>query len=189
MPPSCPKKVLHFGDGSVHPPTLPTPSGFGSRLIVSEYPIQGVLTKKLQWHTDHRGRLMEILRCNDEIFKGFGQVYVTVVNPEVVKAWHYHKKQEDSFVPLVGKVRVGLYDARTGSLTKGKTAEYILSVDDPYVLVIPRGVFHGFECVGSTEAMVMNVPNMPFDHEHPDEFRVDPFQNDIPFQWNAKRGG
>ena len=156
---------------------------------MNEHPVQGVLTKKLQWHQDDRGRLMEILRCNDEIFKGFGQVYVTVVNPEVVKAWHYHKKQDDSFVALAGKVRVGLYDAREGSPTKGKTAEYLLSVDEPYVLVIPRGVFHGFECVGDKEAMVMNVPNMPYDHEHPDEFRLDPFKNDIPFKWNAKRGG
>lgn len=156
---------------------------------MSDHPVQGVQTKKLKWHKDDRGRLMEILRCNDEIFKGFGQVYVTVVLPEVVKAWHYHKKQEDSFVALVGKVRVGLYDDREGSPTKGKTAEYFLSPEDPYVLTIPRGVFHGFECVGATEAMVMNVPNMPFDREHPDEFRLDPFKSDIPFKWNAKRGG
>ena len=156
---------------------------------MSDHPIQGVQTKKLMWRKDDRGRLMEILRCNDEIFKGFGQVYVTVVLPEVVKAWHYHTKQEDSFVALAGKIRLGLYDAREGSPTKGKTAEYFLSPDDPCVVVIPRGVFHGFECVGDTEAMVMNVPNMPFDREHPDEFRLDPFKNDIPFKWNAKRGG
>ena len=156
---------------------------------MSEHSIQGVETKKLVWRRDDRGRLLEILRCNDEIFKGFGQVYVTVVLPDVVKAWHFHKKQDDSFVALAGKVRVGLSDAREGSPTKGKTAEYILSVDDPCVLVIPRGVWHGFECVGDKEAMVMNVPNMPYDHEHPDEYRLDPFKNDIPLKWNAKRGG
>ena len=75
---------------------------------MSEHSIQGVETKLLKWRKDDRGRLLEILRCNDEIFNGFGQVYVTVVLPDVVKAWHYHKKQDDSFVALAGKVRVAM---------------------------------------------------------------------------------
>lgn len=151
--------------------------------------IEGVRTKPLKWLRDDRGRLMEILRCNDEIFKGFGQVYVTVVKPGFVKAWHYHRKQDDSFVALAGRVRVGLYDGREGSATKGETAEFTLSPDDPCVLQIPRGVLHGFECAGDVEGMVLNVPNMPYDHERPDELRIDPFDNDIPFKWNARRGG
>ena len=151
--------------------------------------IDGVRTKPLKWLADDRGQLMEILRCNDDIFRGFGQVYVTTCKPDVVKAWHYHRKQEDSFIPLVGTLRVGLFDDREGSPTRGNAMEFIISPDDPYVVQIPRGVLHGFECVGDQEAMVMNVPNMPFDREHPDELRTDPFDNDIPFKWNASRGG
>ena len=151
--------------------------------------IAGVQTKKLKWLCDDRGRLMEMIRCNDEIFRGFGQVYATTVKPGVVKAWHYHKKQEDSFVPLVGKLRIGLYDARENSPTKGQVQEFLLDAADPCVFQIPRGVFHGFECAGDVESMVLNVPNMPYDHEHPDEYRIDPFKNDIPFKWNATRGG
>ena len=151
--------------------------------------IDGVQTKKLKWLCDDRGRLMEMIRCNDDIFRGFGQVYATTVKPGVVKAWHYHKKQEDSFVPLIGQLRIGLYDARDNSATKGQVEEYLLDSANPCVLQIPRGIFHGFECVGDIEAMVLNVPNMPYDHEHPDEYRVDPFKNDIPFKWNATRGG
>ncbi len=151
--------------------------------------INGVLVKKLRVIPDERGRLMEILRSDDEIFQRFGQAYVTVVVPDVVKAWHYHKIQDDHFTVLSGKIRVGLHDAREGSPTKGKTAEYILSPDDPFLLVIPHGLWHGFECVGKTEAMVLNVPTEAYDREHPDEYRMDPFKNDIPFKWNAKRGG
>lgn len=156
---------------------------------MAQQKIEGVRTKPLKWLRDDRGRLMEILRCNDEIFKGFGQVYVTVVNPGVVKGWHFHKYQDDSFVPMAGQVRVGLYDAREGSPTKGAAAEYLLSPGDPYILQIPRGVVHGFECVGDVEAMVLNIPNMPYNHEHPDELRIHPFENDIPFKWKATRGG
>jgi dTDP-4-dehydrorhamnose 3,5-epimerase len=60
--------------------------------------IQGVQVKQLKWITDERGKLMEMLRSDDPIFQKFGQVYVTTCYPGVVKAWHYHKKQDDNFV-------------------------------------------------------------------------------------------
>jgi dTDP-4-dehydrorhamnose 3,5-epimerase len=151
--------------------------------------IEGVKTKPLKWLRDDRGRLMEMIRCDEEFFGGFGQVYVTVVNPGVVKGWHFHKLQDDSFVPLAGAVRVGLYDAREDSPTKGVVAEYLLQSDNPMALKIPRGVVHGFECMSETEAMVLNLPNVPYNHKQPDELRIHPFENDIPFKWNARRGG
>ncbi|MBN1268353.1 MAG: dTDP-4-dehydrorhamnose 3,5-epimerase, partial [Kiritimatiellae bacterium] len=68
--------------------------------------IEGVLIKPLKWCVDERGRLMEILRNDDEIFKGFGQVYVTTCKPGYAKAWHFHRHQEDNFVCLAGRMRV-----------------------------------------------------------------------------------
>ena len=59
--------------------------------------IDGVKVKKLKVIPDERGWLMEILRCDDEIYKEFGQVYMTTAYPGVVKAWHFHKKQTDNF--------------------------------------------------------------------------------------------
>ena len=58
--------------------------------------IEGVKVKALRVVPDERGRLMEILRCDDPLFEKFGQVYVTTVYPGVVKAWHYHKIQTDN---------------------------------------------------------------------------------------------
>ncbi len=55
--------------------------------------IQGVKIKHLRIIPDERGWLMEILRCDDDIFQQFGQVYCTTAYPGVVKAWHYHKKR------------------------------------------------------------------------------------------------
>ena len=55
--------------------------------------IEGVKTKKLKVIPDERGRLMEMLRCDDDLFIQFGQAYLTTGYPGVVKGWHYHKKQ------------------------------------------------------------------------------------------------
>ena len=76
--------------------------------------IEGVKTKNLKVVPDERGWLMEILRNDDEIFQSFGQVYLTTAYPDVVKAWHYHKKQTDNFTCIKGMMKVALYDDRAG---------------------------------------------------------------------------
>ncbi|MEA3488866.1 MAG: dTDP-4-dehydrorhamnose 3,5-epimerase family protein [Candidatus Omnitrophota bacterium] len=145
--------------------------------------IEGVRVKKLKLIPDDRGRLMEILRSDDEIFEKFGQVYMTTVFPGVVKAWHFHKKQTDNFTCVRGKIRLGLYDGRGNSPTFGKVEEYILSVEEPILVQIPSGVYHGFKGIGEEEAVVINTVTLPYDHEDPDEYRMDAYDNDIPFDW------
>ncbi len=77
--------------------------------------IDGVIVKKLKLIPDERGYLMEMLRADDPFFQKFGQVYLTVAYPGVVKGWHYHKVQTDHFVAVSGMVKVVLYDSRKES--------------------------------------------------------------------------
>ncbi len=156
----------------------PTEGTTGQRLIA------GVQVKPLKVIPDERGRLMEILRADDEIFERFGQVYVTTAKPGVVKAWHYHKLQLDHWVCLMGKARVGLYDARPDSPTHGLTNEFWMSPEDPFLLKIPVGVYHGFKGADpDRESMIMNVPTVPYNYSTPDEYRHDPYDPTIPFDW------
>jgi len=146
--------------------------------------IKGVKIKKLKINFDSRGRLMEILRNDDEIFEKFGQVYITTAKPGIVKAWHMHKKQVDHFVCLAGKIRLALFDGRKSSPTFGKVDEFILDPKDPFVVKIPKNVYHGFKGVAKgMESMVLNVPTRAYDSKDPDEFRIDAFENDIPYNW------
>jgi hypothetical protein len=76
--------------------------------------IEGVKVEDLRVLPDDRGYLMEMFRSDSPDFEKFGQVYMTVVYPGVVKAWHYHKKQIDKFVCVAGMAKVALYDPREG---------------------------------------------------------------------------
>jgi len=145
--------------------------------------IEGVKIKKLKVIPDERGRLMEMLRSDDELFIAFGQVYLTTAYPGVVKGWHYHKKQTDNMVVVKGMMKVVLYDGREGSSTKGEVNEFFMGIHNAILLQIPPFVFHGFKCIGEEEAMVVNCPTETFNYEDPDEFRVDPHENDIPYDW------
>ena len=150
--------------------------------------IQGVKVKKLKVILDERGRLMEMLRNDDELFIKFGQVYLTTAYPGVIKAWHYHKIQTDHFVVVHGIMKIVLYDGRKDSPTFGQIDEYFAGVHNPVLIQIPPMVMHGFKCISEHEAIVINCPTELYNYESPDEYRIDPRSSEIPYNWDRKDG-
>ncbi len=137
---------------------------------------------------DERGRLGEIMRADDPWFEKFGQVYFTTTYPGVVKAWHFHRKQTDHFYVVQGTVKIGLYDARNDSPTRGTVHEFYLGEHCPGLARIPAGVQHGWMCVGSKEAIIVNLVSESYNYADPDEFRTHPHDNDIPYDWARQDG-
>ena len=150
--------------------------------------IDGVKVKKLRVIPDERGKLMEILRADDEMFEKFGQVYMTTAYPGVVKAWHLHKVQDDNMAVVRGMMKIVLYDGRDDSPTKGEVNEFFVGEHNPVLVHIPKGVMHGFKCISEYEAIVVNAPTELYNYKEPDEYRVHPHENDIPYDWARKDG-
>lgn len=150
--------------------------------------IEGVQIKPLKMHCDERGRLAEILRCDEPFFEKFGQVYLTTAYPGVVKAWHYHARQIDHFFVVRGMMKIVLYDNRENSPTRGEVNEFFAGDHNPIVVKIPNLVYHGFKCISETEAMVINIPTEAYDHAQPDEYRIAPDDPSIPYSWERKDG-
>ena len=150
--------------------------------------IDGVSVKTLRIIPDERGRLMEILRADDEQFEKFGQVYITTAYPGVVKAWHYHKLQDDNMTVLQGMVKIVLYDDREKSPTKGMINEFFIGDHNHLLLHIPKLIWHGFKCIDETEAMIVNVVTECYNYKTPDEYRKPPHGSDIPYDWSRKDG-
>jgi len=150
--------------------------------------IQGVKTKLLRVIPDERGRVLEILRADDDLFIRFGQVYVTTTYPQVVKAWHYHKVQTDHIVAIKGMIKLVLYDPRKDSPTRGETNEFFIGDFHPLLVQVPNGIYHGWKCISEGEAIVINVPTEVYSYHAPDEYRLPPHGNDIPYDWSRKDG-
>jgi dTDP-4-dehydrorhamnose 3,5-epimerase len=150
--------------------------------------IEGVKTKVLKVIPDERGRLMEMLRADDEIFIRFGQVYLTSAYPGSVKAWHYHKKQVDNFVVVKGMMKVVLYDGREASPTFREINEFFMGEHNPILLQIPAYVYHGFKCISDSEALVINCPTEVYRYNEPDEYRLPAHGAEIPYDWARKDG-
>ncbi len=152
--------------------------------------IDGVRVKSLRVIPDERGRLFEILRRDEpDLYTGFGQAYVTTTMPGVVKAWHYHERQEDFFTCVRGMIRLAIYDDRLGSPTRGTVNEFFMGDHDMKLVVVPRRTWHGWKCISEHEAMILNLVSEPYDAASPDEIRRPPHDNGMfVFDW-ARRDG
>jgi len=150
--------------------------------------IHGVEIKELRVINDERGYLMECLRNDDVIYNQFGQVYISAVYKNAVKAWHYHKNQTDIVVCVSGMIKLALCDNRQNSVTNGEVNEFFIGDKNPILVKIPNGVYHGWKGIATPISVVMNCPDKVYDYDNPDEFRTDPYDNDIPYDWRRKDG-
>ena len=145
--------------------------------------IVGVEIRPLKPMVDERGYLMEMLRSDDPLFQQFGQAYVAMNYPGVIRAWHYHKKQLDFWVVVKGEIKVGMYDGREDSPTKGIVNEVFMGERYPTLLKIPIGVLHGYKTVGVEPSLLINFPTQPYNPQDPDEYRTPYDSDEIPYDW------
>ena len=145
--------------------------------------IKGVNLKYFKVLPDERGWPMEIMRCDDEIFDKFGQVYLTTVYPGVVKAWHYHKVQTDNFTCVHGMMKIGLFDGRKESETRDNVMGLFIGEKNPVLITVPPGIYHWFKAIGTATAYFLSIPNHPCNYQSPDQYRLPPDSLDIPYDW------
>jgi dTDP-4-dehydrorhamnose 3,5-epimerase len=146
--------------------------------------INGVVIKKLNIIPDERGKIMHMLKETDDIFERFGEIYFSVVYPDVVKGWHLHKQMTLNYATVSGMIKLVLYDGRKDSPTYKEIQEIFMG-EDNYVLVkIPAGITNGFKGMGVKPAIVANCASLP--HDPQEIIRIDPLDNDIPYNWELK---
>ena len=144
--------------------------------------IDGVLVQPLEQIPDERGKIMKMIRCDDPHFRGFGEIYFSMSYPGVVKGWHLHKSMTLNYAVIVGMIKLVLYDERKDLQTFGEIQEFFIG-ESNYVLVqIPPLIWNGFKGIGEKPAIVANCATLP---HHTDEIvRLDPHNNDIPYNWS-----
>lgn len=148
--------------------------------------IEGVLFKKLIKYCDDRGTFMEIIREDDGILERFGQASASMSYPGVIKAFHYHELQDDVWYFPVGNAQVVLHDLRESSPTYRQTDVYYMGEENPSVLLIPKGVAHGYRVLGNKPAMIVYFTTQAYRADQPDEFRIPYDDPSIGFDWRTK---
>jgi dTDP-4-dehydrorhamnose 3,5-epimerase len=144
--------------------------------------IEGVVVRYQAPVEDERGEIVEVYRPAWGVHEApLVYVYQISILPGVVKGWVVHRRQDDRLFVVRGRLRFGLYDDRVDSPTYRMLN--VLTVTDRHraLVVIPRGVYHGIENVGTDEALYLNMPTRAYDHADPDKYRLPIHNSMIPF--------
>ena len=143
--------------------------------------ISGVKITPLKQIKDNRGKIMHMLRKDSPIFKSFGEIYFSTVNPKIIKAWHLHKEATLNYVCIRGKVELALFDDRAQSQTKGKFQKILLSPDDYFLVTIPPFIWNGFKGLNHEESIIANCLDQP--HDENEMVRKDPGDSYFQYTW------
>ena len=162
--------------------------------------IDGVQIKTFRKHADQRGYFIEQLKRGDLDDDGnpfippqeFAQMsrslaYARGGNPpELIKAFHWHRKQWDYWDIVAGNARVVLCDLREGSATEGRIQVVMLGEHAPRMVAIPPYVAHGYQCVSMQDVILNYYVTEPYDPADPDEGRIPWNDPRIGFDWSIE---
>ena len=153
--------------------------------------IDGVQIEPLQVYPDDRGFFTELARLGkglatnmvpDETRKI--QMSLTLTYPGTIKAIHYHSEQTDLWAPVSGMVQVFLYDLRRHSRTFGAINTIFAGRFQPWEILIPPGVGHGYKALGVEPIQLVYLTDR---HYNPaDELRIAYNHPDIAYDWEIQ---
>ena len=144
-------------------------SAVNSRGALQIEPLAGLRIRLTRPVPHEDGHLIEIARSTwPEMEWPVVQVHMTTTLPGRVRAWGLHRRNTDRLFVAAGLVRIVCYDGRRDSPTFGYLNEITLSDRSPGLVLIPPCVYHGWKNIGTTEAIVINMPVDMYNYETPD---------------------
>jgi len=149
--------------------------------------IDGVIITELKQIHDERGKVMHMIRNDDEHFIEFGEIYFSCVYPQAIKGWHIHKKMTLNYSVVSGTIKFVLYDNREDSTTQGEIHEIFMGPDNYCLVTVPPMIWNGFKGLGNEMSIVANCASITHDACDSDEVdRLDPMSSIIPYNWSIK---
>ena len=153
--------------------------------------IDGVQIEPLAVYPDDRGFFTELARlgkglASHMVPEGARQIQVslTLTYPGTIKAIHYHSEQTDLWAPISGMVQVFLYDLRVHSRTFGTINTIFAGRFQPWEVLIPPGVAHGYKALGIEPIQLVYFTDR---HYNPaDELRLPYDHPDIAYDWETQ---
>ena len=154
-------------------------------------PIEGVRYRFARPVSHHHGHLTEVFRTDWGLTEAaLVQVTLTLTFPGRVRAWGLHRFTIDRLFAATGSLLIVCYDARRGSRTFGHINEFMFGGRNQGLVVIPPGVYHGWQNIGDDEATIVSMPSRLYDYDAPDRWEVlwdsPEAQTTIPYKWPLK---
>ncbi len=115
---------------------------------------------------------------------GSTQVSAALSYLGTIKAFHYHRRQTDYWVPAMGMFQVALADFRSESKTFGRKKTLFVGSLRSWHILIPPGVAHGYKVIGAEPAMLAYITDQF--HNPSDEGRIPYDDPSIRYDWETQ---
>jgi dTDP-4-dehydrorhamnose 3,5-epimerase len=164
--------------------------GIGEIIRAPDSPqlIEGVRLQPYALHPDDRGYFLEALRLGQGLPASFPsastQVSAALGYPGTIKAFHYHLRQTDCWVPAMGMLQAALVDLRKDSPTFGARNTLYVGALRPWQILIPPGVAHGYKVIGTGPAMLLYITDRFYDPA--DEGRIPHDDERLNYDWETQ---
>jgi dTDP-4-dehydrorhamnose 3,5-epimerase len=164
--------------------------GIGKVILAPSSPdlIEGVRIQPFPVWPDDRGYFLEVARLQQGLVSDFPAASTQVSSafnyPGIIKAFHYHKRQTDYWVPAAGLLQVALVDLRRESHSYGAKNTLYVGALRPWQLIIPPGVAHGYKVIGEQPSVLVYITNRIYDPK--DEGRIPYNETAIAYDWELQ---
>src|SRR3954462_11281261 len=121
--------------------------------------IEGVSVREVRHVPRDHGVITEVFRPEwDPTGLPVVHIYQSRLYPGAIGGWSCHARTIDRLFVNQGSLKVVLYDGREESPTYGMVNELHVGNTRPAMVVIPVGVWHGLQHLGTSDALVLNMP-------------------------------
>ena len=125
------------------------------------------------------------LHKRNQLMKGFGEVYFSTIHPNVVKAWHLHKKMTVLYSVIYGEI-LCVFCNKNESKKKQLFVKKINTNSKKRIIIkVPPNIWVGFKCVGLKTAIIANITNIPYAQDKP--VRLETVSSNINYNWSNEK--
>ncbi len=164
--------------------------GLGNVIVDPGSPrlIEGVTIEPFPVHPDDRGWFLEAGRLGQALLASYPvdstQISAALSYPGTIKAFHFHRRQTDYWVPVAGMFQVALVDLRPESATFATRNTFYVGPMRPWRILIPPGVGHGYKIIGREPGVLVYVTDRFYDPE--DEGRIPYNDPGVNYDWETQ---
>ena len=117
-----------------------------------------IITSKINLISNQKGNIIKLIDKYSDTYVKFGELYLTKIKPNKIKAWKMHLLMTSNLFILVGKVKFVIVKKINKEI---KYISYELSANKINHISIPKKTIFGFKGLSDKDSIIINLASIP----------------------------
>ena len=122
------------------------------------------------------GNVLKVIKKNNKMYKGFGEIYFSSIKYNKIKGWKLHKKMHMTITVPYGLVKF-VFNINKGNNFK----EVLVGSEKKYykIISVPSNIWFAFKGLSKNDSLVCNISNIVHSSKEVNSCNL----NEIPYEW------